>query len=54
MQIKCFILDSAVFSDPALKSVAMNNTGKKSSFPLKNFSLNVTKSTVSCGFGHIY
>ena len=27
---------------------------KKWSFPLRISSVNVTKSTVSCGFGHIY
>ena len=27
---------------------------KKSSFPLRISSVNVTKSAVSCGFGHIY
>ena len=27
---------------------------KKWSFPLRIFCVNVTKSTVSCGFGHIY
>ena len=27
---------------------------KKWSFPLRIFSVNMTKSTVSCGFGHIY
>ena len=27
---------------------------KKRSYPLKIFSVNVTKSEVSCGFGHIY
>ena len=27
---------------------------KKSSFPLKTYSVNVTKSAVSCGFGFIY
>ena len=27
---------------------------KKWSFPLRNSSVNVTKSAVSCGFGHIY
>ena len=32
----------------------VNYTGQKRSFSLRIFSENVTKSAVSCGFGHIY
>ena len=31
-----------------------NSLHKKWNFPLTIFSVNVTKSAVSCGFGHIY
>ena len=30
------------------------NTAQKMKFPLKNSSVNVTKSAGNCGFGHIY
>ena len=32
----------------------LSYTAQKKSFPLRIFSVNVTKSAVSCGFGHIY
>ena len=35
-------------------SYGLSYTVQKKSFPLRIFSVNVTKSAVSCGFGHIY
>ena len=34
--------------------ISKENTAQKIKFPLRVSSVNVTKSTVSCGFGHIY
>ena len=37
-----------------LHNIQFNTLHKKWSFPLRISSVNVTKSAVSCGFGHIY
>ena len=41
-------------SDSNLEKDNDNKLHKKPSSPLTIFSVNVTKSAVSCGFGHIY
>ena len=38
----------------SLKTTDQNSLRKKWCFPLRVSSVNVTKSAVSCGFGHIY
>ena len=37
-----------------LKILISKHCTKNGSFPLRISSINVTKSAVSCGFGHIY
>ena len=39
---------------PLLQRIMVYTTSKKWNFPLRVSSVNVTKSTVFCGFGHIY
>ena len=36
------------------KKIVIENIAQKLNFPLRISSANVTKSAVSCGFGHIY
>ena len=52
----CISLFLSFFScQPLLKKMITDETlHKKWSFPLRIFSVNVTKSPVLCGFGHIY
>ena len=51
--MKC-ILSYMVFSTRSEISTKFQSLHKKWSFPLRNSSVNVTKSAVSRGFGHIY
>ena len=48
-----YLFDSLIFPD-FYNQIWWTSLHKKWSFPLKIFSLNVTKSVVSYGFGHVY
>ena len=57
-QIKSLLQKKVSFAKTIEEGVTLMITylamHKKGSFPLRISSVNVTKSTVSCGFGHIY